>query len=121
MNQKWWQDAIVYQIYPRSFYDLDGDGIGDIPGIIEKLDYIKDLGCNVIWLCPVYESPMKDNGYDIADYYKIDPRFGTNEDVYRLIDEAGKRGIKIVMDLVINHCSSEHEWFKEALKDPTGP
>ena len=119
MERKWWQNAIAYQIYPRSFYDSNGDGVGDIRGIIEKLDYLQDLGIDVVWICPVYQSPMDDNGYDISDYYKIDPQFGTNEDMDELIAEAKKRGIKIVMDLVLNHCSDEHPWFKKALADPT--
>ncbi len=108
---KWWQNAVVYQIYPLSFKDTNGDGTGDIPGIIEKLDYLKDLGIDVIWLSPVYSSPMDDNGYDISDYRSINPLFGTMEDMERLIYEAGKLDIKIIMDLVINHTSDEHEWF----------
>ena len=121
-KEKWWKKAVVYQIYPRSFYDANGDGIGDLRGIIEKLDYIRDLGANVIWLCPVYKSPMDDNGYDIADYYHIDEAFGTDEDMDELIAEAKKRGIRIIMDLVVNHCSDEHKWFqkqKQIRKDLT--
>lgn len=120
-KEKWWKKAVVYQIYPRSFYDANGDGIGDLRGIIEKLDYIRDLGANVIWLCPVYKSPMDDNGYDIADYYHIDEAFGTDEDMDELIAEAKKRGIRIIMDLVVNHCSDEHKWFQKAKADPEGP
>lgn len=108
-------DTVVYQIYPRSFMDTDGDGFGDIPGIIGKLDYIRDLGVNTIWLSPIYESPDDDNGYDISNYKAIHPRFGTMEDFDRLVGEARARGIDIVMDLVINHTSDEHEWFKKAL------
>ena len=119
-KEKWWKKAVVYQIYPRSFYDANGDGIGDLRGIIEKLDYIRDLGANVIWLCPVYKSPMDDNGYDIADYYHIDEAFGTDEDMDELIAEAKKRGIRIIMDLVVNHCSDEHKWFQKAKADPEG-
>lgn len=118
MEHAWWKEAVVYQIYPRSFYDSTGDGLGDIKGITAKLDYIKTLGANVIWICPVYCSPMDDNGYDISDYYKIDPMFGTNEDMEELICEAGKKGIKVLMDLVVNHTSDEHPWFLEALKNP---
>lgn len=109
---------MVYQIYPKSFQDSNGDGIGDLQGIIQRLDYIKQLGANVIWLCPVYCSPMDDGGYDISDYYHIDPMFGTDADMDELIQKADKAGIKILMDLVINHTSDEHEWFQEALKDP---
>ena len=108
---KWWQTKTVYQIYPRSFMDSNNDGIGDIPGIISRLDYLKDLGIGVIWLSPVYKSPNEDNGYDISDYRDINPEYGTMEDMDSLIEEAGKHGIKIIMDLVINHTSSEHEWF----------
>lgn len=111
---KWWQKSVVYQIYPRSFADANGDGIGDIKGIISKLDHLKELGINVIWLSPVYASPNEDNGYDISDYYSIHPDFGTMEDFYKLVKESKARGIKIVMDLVINHTSSEHEWFKKS-------
>lgn len=118
MKQPWWKSAVAYQIYPRSFKDSNGDGVGDIRGIIEKLDHLQDLGIDVVWISPVYKSPMDDCGYDISDYYAIDPLFGTNEDMYELIDEAKKRGIKIIMDLVINHCSDEHEWFQKALADP---
>ena len=121
MKKKWWHDKVAYQIYPKSFYDTNGDGIGDIPGIIEKLDYLKDLGIDIIWLSPVYLSPLADQGYDIADYYKIDPRFGTMEDMDRLIYEAKKRDMYILMDLVANHCSDEHEWFQKAIADPEGP
>ena len=102
------------------FYDTNGDGIGDLPGIIEKLDYLKELGVDIVWLSPCYRSPLADQGYDISDYYDIDPRFGTMEDMDRLIAEAKKRDMYIVMDLVVNHCSDEHEWFKKACKDPDG-
>ena len=120
MERKWWQDKVAYQIYPKSFYDTNGDGIGDLPGIIEKLDYLKDLGVDIIWLSPCYRSPLADQGYDISDYYDIDPRFGTMEDMDRLIAEAKNRGMYILMDLVVNHCSDEHEWFKKACQDPDG-
>ncbi len=116
--KNWWKESTVYQIYPKSFCDHDGDGVGDIRGITEKLWYIEDLGCDVIWLCPVCKSPMKDNGYDVSDYYNINPLFGTNEDFFELIEKANQKGIKIIMDLVVNHCSNEHEWFKEFLKNP---
>ena len=106
MDKEWWKKAIVYQIYPRSFADSNGDGIGDIPGIISKLDYIASLGVDVIWLSPVYASPNEDNGYDISDYLSIHPDFGTMDDFDNLVKEADRRGIKIIMDLVINHTSS---------------
>lgn len=120
MQRKWWHEKVAYQIYPKSFYDSNGDGIGDIPGIISKLDYLKDLGVDIVWLSPCYRSPLADQGYDIADYYDIDPRFGTMEDMDRLIAEAKKRNMYILMDLVVNHCSDEHEWFKKACEDPEG-
>ncbi len=118
--KKWWQERVVYQIYPRSFQDSNGDGIGDIPGIISRLDALKDLGIGVIWLSPVYQSPGADNGYDISDYKAIDPIFGTMADMDRLFIEAEKRDIKIIMDLVINHTSDEHEWFKQS-RDKNSP
>jgi len=120
MTKKWWQDKVAYQIYPKSFYDSNGDGIGDIPGIISKLDYLKDLGIDIIWLSPCSSSPLADEGYDISDYYNIDPRFGTMDDMEQLIAEAKKRNMYILMDLVVNHCSDEHEWFKKACEDPDG-
>ena len=115
MDVNYRKDMVVYQIYPRSFCDTNGDGIGDLPGIISKLDYLADLGINAIWLSPIYKSPDDDNGYDIADYKSVDPKFGTMEDFDTLVAEAKKRGIGIVMDLVINHTSDEHEWFQKAL------
>lgn len=118
MKEKWWKEAVVYQIYPKSFQDTDGDGVGDIPGIIERLDYLKWLGVSVLWISPVYCSPMEDNGYDISDYYHIDPSFGTDGDMDRLIEEAGKRDMKILMDLVVNHTSDQHPWFQAAISDP---
>lgn len=121
LEQRWWHDAVVYQIYPRSFNGSNGDGIGDIPGIIEKLDYIKGLGVNVIWLSPVYKSPMDDNGYDISGYQEIAPEFGTMADMERLLKEADQRGIKIVMDLVVNHTSDEHPWFIESRSSKDNP
>lgn len=121
MKKKWWHDKIAYQIYPKSFQDSNGDGIGDIRGIIQRLDYIRDLGIDILWISPIYVSPMVDNGYDIADYYGIDPVFGTMEDIELLIEEAKKRNIHILLDLVINHCSDQHRWFQEALRDPDGP
>ncbi|MEF1174070.1 alpha-glucosidase [Vibrio sinaloensis] len=121
LDKRWWHNSVVYQIYPRSFNDANGDGIGDIPGIIDKLDYIAELGANVIWLSPVYQSPMDDNGYDISDYQKIAPEFGTMADMDRLIAEADKRGIKIVMDLVVNHTSDEHPWFIESRSSKDSP
>ncbi|MGR5284394.1 glycoside hydrolase family 13 protein [Vibrio maritimus] len=121
LEQRWWHDAVVYQIYPRSFNDANGDGIGDIPGIIEKLDYIQGLGANVIWLSPVYKSPMDDNGYDISGYREIAPEFGTMADMEALLKEADRRGIKIVMDLVVNHTSDEHPWFIESKSSKDNP
>ena len=118
LDKKWWQKEVGYQIYPRSFYDSNNDGIGDLNGITAKLDYLKELGITLIWICPIFKSPMDDNGYDISDYYDVNPEFGTKEDLERLIKEAEKRGIKIILDLVINHTSDEHEWFLEALKNP---
>lgn len=120
MNKKWWHDKIAYQIYPKSFCDTNGDGIGDLKGVISKLDYLKDLGIDIIWLSPVYQSPFVDQGYDISDYYQIDETFGTMEEFDTLLAEAKKRNMYIVMDLVINHCSDKHEWFQKALKDPEG-
>lgn len=121
LEQRWWHDAVVYQIYPRSFNDANGDGIGDIPGIIEKLDYIQGLGANVIWLSPVYKSPMDDNGYDISGYREIAPELGTMADMEALLKEADRRGIKIVMDLVVNHTSDEHPWFIESKSSKDNP
>ncbi len=117
MEKKWWHNSVVYQIYPKSFCDSNNDGIGDLNGIISKLDYLKNLGIDVIWLSPVYKSPNDDNGYDISDYYDIMDEFGTMEDMDRLLKEANNRNIKILMDLVVNHTSSEHKWFKEAIKN----
>ena len=118
LDKKWWKKEVGYQIYPRSFYDSNNDGIGDLNGITEKLDYLKNLGITLIWVCPIFKSPMDDNGYDISDYYDVNPEFGTKEDLEKLIVEAEKRGIKVILDLVINHTSDEHEWFLEALKNP---
>ena len=116
-KRAWWQESVIYQIYPRSFMDGNNDGNGDLKGIISKLDYLADLGVNGIWLSPIYVSPMKDNGYDVADYFDINPMFGTMADFDELIEESKKRNIKILMDLVCNHTSTEHVWFKEAIKD----
>ncbi|OAJ95146.1 glycoside hydrolase family 13 protein [Vibrio bivalvicida] len=118
MEKRWWHDSVVYQIYPRSFCDSNNDGIGDLQGIICKLDYLKNLGIDVIWLSPVYQSPMDDNGYDISDYQDIAPEFGTMDDMRQLIEQAKLRGIRIVMDLVVNHTSDEHPWFIEAKRNP---
>ena len=121
MKKNWWKESVVYQIYPRSFKDSNGDGIGDIPGIIEKLDYLKELGVNVLWISPMLESPQDDNGYDISDYRKIYKEYGTMEDYEKLLEEAHKRGIKILMDLVVNHTSDEHNWFIESRKSKDNP
>ena len=121
MKAKWWQKAVIYQIYPRSFCDSNGDGIGDIPGIISKLDYVKDLGADAIWLSPVFKSPQDDNGYDISDYQDIEPMFGSLEDMQLLLAEANKRGIKILVDMVLNHTSDEHPWFLESKKSRDNP
>ena len=121
MEKDWWKGKVAYQIYPKSFKDSNGDGVGDLKGITEKLDYLQDLGIDILWLSPVYKSPFIDQGYDISDYYAIDPLFGTMEDMEELIAEGKKRGIFIIMDLVVNHCSSHHEWFQKALADPDGP
>ncbi|MEQ2528408.1 alpha,alpha-phosphotrehalase [Bacillaceae bacterium CLA-AA-H227] len=121
MNQPWWKKAVVYQIYPKSFYDTTGNGEGDLQGIIKKLDYLKELGVDVLWLTPIYESPQKDNGYDISDYYKIHEPYGSMEDFEQLLEEAHKRGIKIIMDIVINHTSTAHEWFQKALTSKDNP
>ena len=121
MKKKWWHDKVAYQIYPKSFCDTNGDGIGDLRGVISKLDYLKELGIDIIWLSPIYKSPFVDQGYDIADYYKIAEEFGTMEEFDELLAEAKKRDMYIVMDLVVNHCSDQHEYFKKALADPDGP
>ena len=120
-NLPWWKNAVVYQIYPKSFQDSNGDGIGDIQGIISRLDYLADLGIDAVWLSPVYCSPQDDNGYDISDYQDIDPMFGTLSDMEELIAEAKKRNIRIIMDLVLNHTSDEHRWFLEAKKSRENP
>ena len=120
MQQKWWHDKVAYQIYPKSFCDTNGDGIGDLQGILSKLDYLKELGIDIIWISPIYKSPFVDQGYDISDYYQIAEEFGTMEEFDTLLAEAKKRDMHIVMDLVINHCSDRHEWFQKALADPYG-
>lgn len=120
MNKKWWHEKVAYQIYPKSFRDTNGDGIGDLRGIIDKLDYLKELGVDIIWISPIYRSPFVDQGYDISDYYSIDPMFGNMEDMEELLAEAKKRDMHILMDLVVNHCSDQHEWFQKALADPDG-
>ena len=117
----WWEKAVFYELYPKSFQDTDGDGVGDLRGIIQRLDYLQELGIDAIWLCPVCASPQVDNGYDISDYCAIDPMFGTMEDMEELIAEGRKRGIGIIMDLVLNHCSDQHRWFREALKGRDNP
>lgn len=121
LEKRWWDKSVIYQVYPKSFYDSNNDGIGDIRGIIEKLDYLNNLGINIIWLSPVYKSPMDDNGYDISDYYDIDKQFGSMKDMDSLIEEGSKRGIKIMMDLVINHTSDEHDWFIESKSSRDNP
>ncbi|NHM32426.1 alpha-glucosidase [Neobacillus terrae] len=121
MKPEWWHKSVVYQIYPRSFQDSNGDGIGDLQGIISRLDYIQELGVDIIWLCPVYASPNDDNGYDISDYYSINPEYGTMKDMDQLIFEASQRGIGIMMDIVANHTSDEHPWFIEASRDIKSP
>lgn len=121
MIKKWWQKSVIYQIYPKSFFDSNGDGIGDLQGIIQKISYLKRLGVDVIWLCPVYQSPQEDNGYDISDYESIYPGFGTMDDMKKLICICDREGIRIVMDLVVNHTSDEHKWFQEAKKSRENP
>ncbi|KAL3945963.1 alpha-amylase family glycosyl hydrolase, partial [Lentilactobacillus hilgardii] len=114
MSKEWFKDSVVYQVYPMSFQDSNNDGIGDLPGIAERLDYIKKLGADVIWLNPIYKSPNKDNGYDIADYKAINPDYGTMADFDKLLSETHEKGMKLLMDLVVNHTSDQHEWFKES-------
>ena len=121
MQKKWWHDKVAYQIYPKSFCDTNGDGIGDLRGIISKLDYLKELGVDIIWLSPIYKSPFVDQGYDISDYYAIAEEFGTMEEFDELLAEAKKRDMYLIMELVVNHCSDKHEWFQKALADPDGP
>lgn len=121
MNPKWWKESVVYQIYPISFKDSNGDGVGDLRGILSKLDYLQDLGVDVVWICPIYQSPGHDNGYDISDYYKIDPAFGTMEDFDELLEGLHARGMKLMMDLVLNHTSDEHPWFLESRKSKDNP
>lgn len=121
MEQKWWKETVVYQIYPRSFKDSNGDGIGDLPGIIQKLDYLKNLGVNVIWLCPVYKSPNDDNGYDISNYQDIMDDFGNMKDMENLLTEIHRRDMKLIMDLVVNHTSDEHPWFIESRSSKDNP
>ena len=121
MEKRWWKESVVYQIYPRSFCDSNGDGIGDLNGITSKLDYLKELGVDVIWLSPVYKSPNDDNGYDISDYQAIMDEFGTMEDFDRMLATAHEKGIKIMMDLVVNHTSDEHKWFIESRKSTDNP
>ena len=121
MEKAWWKESVIYQVYPRSFKDSNGDGIGDIPGVISKLDYIKSLGVDIIWLCPVYRSPNDDNGYDISDYRNIHPEFGTMEDFNHLLKAVHERGMKLIMDLVANHTSDEHAWFEESRSSKENP
>ncbi len=120
-DRKWYHKEVIYQIYPASFRDSNGDGIGDLKGITEKLPYLERLGIHTVWLNPIFDSPMVDNGYDISDYYRINPLFGTMEDFDQMITEGKKRGIRFILDMVVNHCSDKHEWFQSALEDPEGP
>ncbi len=120
-ERAWWQEAVVYQIYPKSFYDSDGDGVGDLPGITSKLDVLKTLGVDVLWLTPIYASPEVDNGYDISDYRAINPRFGTMADFEHLLAEAHRRGLKVIMDLVVNHTSDQHPWFVASRQSRDNP
>ena len=112
----WWKRSVVYQIYPKSFNDSNNDGLGDLNGITEKLGYLKDLGVDVLWLNPIYESPEVDNGYDISNYRKINPKLGTMDDFDRLLNSSHQQGIRVILDLVVNHTSNQHPWFKEAVK-----
>lgn len=121
MTQPWWKDSVVYQIYPKSFNDTTGNGTGDIQGIIDKLDYLNELGVEVIWLTPIYTSPQKDNGYDISDYFNIHEEYGTMEDFDRLLEQAHERGLKVIMDIVVNHTSTEHEWFQQSKESKDNP
>ena len=121
INKKWWKESVVYQVYPRSFKDSNGDGIGDLKGIIEKLYYIKELGVDSIWLSPVNKSPDHDNGYDVSDYRDIMDEFGTMEDFNNLLTEAHRMGLRLIMDLVVNHTSDEHEWFRKARSSKNNP
>ncbi|WP_409272274.1 alpha,alpha-phosphotrehalase [Neobacillus sp. SCS-31] len=121
MREPWWKRSVVYQIYPKSFKDTTGNGIGDLQGIIDKLDYLKELGVDVVWLTPIYKSPQRDNGYDISDYFSIHEEYGTMDDFDRLLDEAHKRGLKLIMDIVVNHTSTEHPWFQESRKSKDNP
>ena len=121
MNKQWWKEAVAYQVYPRSFNDSNNDGIGDLPGVIEKLDYLKDLGIDVIWLSPMYKSPNDDNGYDISDYKDIMDEFGTMHDFNQLLEGVHKRGMKLILDLVVNHTSDEHPWFIESKSSKDNP
>lgn len=121
MNKQWWKEAVAYQVYPRSFNDSNHDGIGDLPGMIDKLDYLKDLGIDVIWLSPMFKSPNDDNGYDISDYQEIMDEFGTMEDFDRLLKGVHDRGMKLILDLVVNHTSDEHPWFIESKSSKDNP
>ena len=121
MNEPWWKKSVVYQIYVKSFCDSDGDGVGDLKGITSKLDYLKLLGVEVLWLTPIYQSPNDDNGYDISSYYDIQKEFGTMEDFDELLQQAHQRGIRIILDIVLNHTSDEHPWFVESRKDRNNP
>ena len=120
-KKDWWKQAVVYQIYPKSFQDSNGDGIGDLPGILSRLDYLQTLGVDALWLSPVFASPQADNGYDISDYRAIDPLFGDMEDMRTLIREARRRGIVILLDLVLNHTSDQHRWFLQARQSRDNP
>ena len=120
-NEQWWKEAVVYQVYPRSFKDSNGDGIGDLRGIISKLDYIRDLGVEVVWLNPIYASPNDDNGYDVSNYREIMKEFGSMNDFDELLTEMHKRGLKLMMDLVVNHSSDEHEWFQQSRSSRDNP
>ena len=119
MSKAWWKESVIYQIYPKSYKDSTGNGVGDLKGIIEKLDYIKSLGVDMIWLCPIYDSPDKDNGYDISDYRKISAKYGGDEVFNELLDKIHDKGMKLMMDLVLNHTSDQHQWFKESRKSKT--
>jgi glycosidase len=121
MKKQWWMESVGYQIYPRSYKDTNGDGVGDLPGIIEKLDYIADLGVNLIWICPFYQSPMDDNGYDVSDFYNVDPLFGSMNDAIELIQKAHHLGIRVILDLVMNQTSDEHPWFVESRSSKNNP